>query len=245
MNELLLIALVSGAAGLLQGAVGFGFGLLALAVLSARLPVGEATAILAPANLVVNLVMLAYLRRYFSFDRLRLLLLSSMIGVPAGIFFLVIADAYWLRLALVIILFTAVGQHLIPSSGDKPWPNWSALPCGLLSGMLTGAFGTGGPPAVAYVHRQGFDRRRYAVSLQAAFGLGSLLRLPGLVAGGVLDFSHLLPGMTAVLCALAGATAGVLVLHRLSNRIVARASVALLAIMGVRHMLLLLRELSL
>ncbi len=242
MSELLLIAGAAAVAGLLQGAVGFGFGLLALAVLSDRMSVHDATALLAPAGLAVNLAMLAGLRRHFRLDRMRLLLGSVLAGVPFGVLLLMLAQTTLLRVALVVILFATVAQHLHPSSRSRRWPVWLGVPCGLVSGALSGIFGTGGPPTVAYVHGQRFDRLRYAASVQAALGLGTALRLPGLVATGLFAERHLRPGLIALAAALAGTALGVRVLHRFSNRTVSQATVALLALLGLRHLLILLRE---
>ena len=61
-----------------------------------------------------------------------------------------------------------------------------AGPVGLSSGLLTGLFGTGGPPLVLYYQLSGADKAAFRGNLMAIFLLMTLVRVPSYAGMGLI-----------------------------------------------------------
>ncbi len=217
MQELLVIVAGTFIAGLLHGGVGFGFGLIAVSLLSLALDVKEASIVLVLGTLGLNASLFVRLRKHFLPDRVAPFLVAAVAGVPLGVLFLVKADSHFLTRFLGILLLVSAVQRLVPHLARHRWPPLSlGIPSGLLAGALAGAFGTGGPPAIAFVASQNFDRLRWAATMQAFFGLSAVTRLITLTTGGVFDQRLLLLSLTGAAGAVAGGFFGLAMLRRMS-----------------------------
>lgn len=224
-------------AGAVQGATGFGFGLVALSCLAAVASLPQASVALVLANLAVNAVMLVRLRRHIRLERLLPFAGAAVVCVPSGIWVLAHAPVWLLHLLLGLILAVAACQQIRPPGAIRPWHPWLAgLPLGACSGALAGAFGNGGPPTVAYVASQGFDRLRYAAGVQLVLGASGIARLGQLVAGGLLDASLAAQSAVLAAAAAAGAMLGLVLLQRWSESALRRMLTVLLALLAARSL---------
>lgn len=176
---LALICLVFGLAGAIQGATGFGSGLLALAILGMVMDVRLVAILTGLVSLSIIGIILWQLRRSLRWPGVGPILGGVLVGAPVGVFFLAESSQAWLLLGLGVIMLVAGVNGLLPVRFRmKPWhPIWLGIPCGGLGGILTGAFGTGGPPLIAYLSTQGYDRLRFVVTLHLLLISGSLVRL--------------------------------------------------------------------
>jgi uncharacterized protein len=217
--ELFVIVAGTFVAGLLHGGVGFGFGLIAVSLLSLALDVKEASIVLVLGGLGLNASLLLRLRTHFHPGRITPFLVAAVVGVPLGVLFLVQADTLFLTRFLGLLLLISAVQRIIPHLAKHRWhPVTLGIPSGLFAGSLAGAFGTGGPPAIAFVASQNFDRLRWAASMQAFFGITALTRLASLTVGGVLDQRLLLLSLAGAAGAVAGGTVGLTLLRRMSPK---------------------------
>lgn len=233
----MLIIVVLTAAGAVQGTSGFGFGLVAVSILSGVIPLKQASVMLVLASLSMNLYILLRLRRHFSMRRMKWMLAGSVVGVPLGVWLLVEADETLLRNILGIILLLTVAQRFIPYIKAKRWhPLWVGAPCGLFSGALSGAFATGGPPAVAYVQSQRFDRFRYTASVQVPLAVAAVVRVVCLGAARMFTAQILMLSMLAVACAVGGAWLGLHALKRLPDRAVRTVVLVMLFALGIKYL---------
>lgn len=237
MTDLILLCCIFGFAGFVQGASGFGFGLTALGLLAAVGDLREAAILTALGSLALSIAIFLRLRSHFAWDRVRPLFLVSLLTIPVGVLVLKGSPGTGLQLGLgVLLVFTAV-YNLVPRLAAQPWHAfWTGVPCGVLSGILAGAFGTGGPPAVAYVATQGFSRQRYVATLQLLFAMGGVVRVSSLVATGLL--TPALAGVSALgaFFAVIGARLGVRVLTRLSDKAFRSLVAVLLLLLGARYL---------
>lgn len=235
MTSILFLLAIFCVSGIVQGATGFGFGLVAVSLMSLLVDIREASVMLAPASLAMNLFILMRLRGHFRFGRIVPMFAGAVIGVPIGIWFLFRADPEALHLALACLLLVTVVQNCIPGLARKQWhPVFLGVPCGLLSGVMAGAFASGGPPAVAYVVSQRFDRLRYAATLQMAFALSSLTRILILGGGGVFTRDQLALAAAGMGFAVFGAGLGLHLLRLQSDLSVRRVVLSLLALLAVQ-----------
>ena len=235
LTQIFLIILVLITAGGIQGVSGFGFGLVAVSLLSGVIPLKQASVMLVLASLSMNLYILLRLRAHFSLERMKWMLTASIAGVPLGVWLLVRADESLLKRILGVILLLTVVQGFIPALRRKPWhPVWMGGPCGLFSGALSGAFATGGPPAVAYVQSQQFDRFRYAASVQVPLAIAAAVRLLCLGATGMFTWELLAFSVMGVVCAIAGAWLGLHFLKRLPDKVIRKLVLVMLLLMGIK-----------
>lgn len=226
--------------GFVQGASGFGLGLVILALLGLLMPVREAAVFSVLAALCVNFFMLVRLRSYFSFRGIKFTMPAMLVGVPFGVFFLVRIDAFVLQVVLVIILLSAGLQTLLRDRLGRrlkrPWhPVFLGVPCGLLSGGLSGAYGTGGPPLLGYVLSQGFDRRHYAAALQSLFFISGCVRLFEMLRHGLI-LPRMLPLLSGTaIAAVIGASIGLVLLHRIPEKKFFRAVALIMIALAGRY----------
>jgi len=244
-TNLLLAFAVMLLGGAVQGATGFGSGLVSVGLLATVLARGgggevgvrDASIIFCLPAWTVCLAMLLRLRRHVRWRRVWPMLLAVLAGIPLGVWFLVRADERTLEIVLGVVMLVAVVYNLIPHLARRPWhPLWVGVPCGLLGGALGGAFSTGGPPIVAYVSTQGFDRLRFAGTLQAIFMASTTFRLIELLRRGLLTPPRLACGAVGIAAILIGATLGLRVLRRISDRWFRWVVIAMLLVLGVRYL---------
>jgi len=105
---------------------------------------------------------------------------------------------------------------------------------GLASGLLTGLFGTGGPPLVLYYQLSGIDKAAFRGNLMAIFLFMTLVRVPSYAGLGLITTERLWSGLLVLPAVLVGAWIG----HRLQLQIDERTfrrlvSIALVALGGV------------
>lgn len=167
------IFMILALAGLVQGYCGFAYGITSIALLALL------SRPMAPMAAMVNitcffiLVLLLYLSREHGRIRWKqagLLLAGGAVGSPVGFAFIThMGDRPVFRLALAGYLILAGAMGMRSPNGRKPWPGWMALPTGLFSGFLSGAFVTGGPPIVLYLYSRTDDPREMKATIQFVF----------------------------------------------------------------------------
>ena len=136
-------------------------------------------------------------------------------------------------LILVGLLFLC-----IPRGGRVEWPKWSGPPTGLLSGVLGGLFGVGGPPVIIYYQLSGVNKSVFRASLMAIFLLIALVRVPSYFIGGLITQARLWSALSVVPAVVIGSYIGSRIHLQLSEQKFRRAVSLVLLLIGL---LLLLR----
>lgn len=233
--EWVLIPLVLGLAGVVQGATGFGFGLTAIAIMGTFYNVKEATIITTFGALTLNIVVLWNLHRQIMFKGVWPLMVCSMIAIPFGVVFLKDSDPTLFRVLVGMVLVAAAVREFLHQENSKPWhPYWVGAPLGALAGLLSGAFGTGGPPVVAYVSSQGYNRFRYAATIQFILMINCLVRTVELTRQGLLTQKLLLLSVLGIGCVVAGALIGLRILRWFSDERLRRVVSVMLLLLAVQ-----------
>lgn len=237
--ELLAFTALVAAAAVTQALTGFGFTLLALGALGCWMDLREASITLAPAGLAMNLFLLYRLREHFSWEGIRPLFLAAVAGVPFGTFLLLHGNLRVLELILALVMFASVIQSLRRGAG-APAVTWdpirAGVPCGFAGGLLSGAFGTAGPPVVLYLLHRPISRFQFVASMQALFGTAAAVRVGHFLLAGELTSRHLPALLPGILAAVAGVTLGVKLLHRISERAMRKLVLACVAAAGARYL---------
>lgn len=138
--EWLFIGMAMGIAALVQGATGFGFGLVALALLGNIVGMKEASIMITPASFVLNLAVLFKLRASFSFKGIWPILIGVAVATPVGVYFLSQVNPTALTAVLGFVLIITAAYNLVPHPFRAGWHRlYLGLPFGLFGGFLGGA----------------------------------------------------------------------------------------------------------
>lgn len=215
--QFLVVCLVLVAAEAIYVLLGFGAGLIAVGSLALVLPdVRDVVVLLLLVSLPAELLVVTTSLREIRWRGVALLMVGIAIGIPIGGWMLGWGDPGLLLRALGLVLLAVGGVFLVsPATRSRPWPDWVSPPVGLVSGLLTGLFGTGGPPLVLYYQLAGIDKAAFRGNLMAIFLFMSLVRLPSYAGLGLITAERVTSSLLVLPAVLTGAWLG----HRLQLRI--------------------------
>jgi uncharacterized membrane protein YfcA len=214
---------------------GFGAGLFSVGLLALVLPgLEDVIVMLLLVSLPVELWVVASRWEKIQWRKILLISAGILVGVPIGTF-LLSWESPGLVLAMLVALLMTVGLAFLvnPRRVSVSWPRWSAPPVGMLSGLLFGLLGAGGPPLVFYYQLQGFDKTTFRDHLIAVFFLVSLLRTSSYSISGLVTAPRLLSALAVFPAVLLGAWLGNRIHLRLSESVFRRLLGIVLLFLGV------------
>jgi uncharacterized protein len=154
---------------LIKSIFGFGDALLAMPLLAMVVGIKTATPLFAMVGTTITLVILVLRWRHVMIQSAWRLVVSSVFGIPVGLFFLKGSYdiAVNLVLALVIILFSAysLSNPDLPRLKNERY----AFFFGFVSGILGGAYNTAGPPVIIYSSLRRWAPESVLATLQGYF----------------------------------------------------------------------------
>ncbi len=176
-----LLTTISVFAAFTQGFCCFGYGIMAMALLSLVTAEMERATVFVSLSILV--ILLALMHRSsrdhpIHWGRVGLVFAGILAGSPVGYWFVLThgrMPVFRLALGVVLILFALNGMFR-PHIKRSISLGWAPL-FGVLCGILSGAFSSGGPPVVIYFYSQEEDPRRAMGALQAVFLGAALYRL--------------------------------------------------------------------
>jgi uncharacterized membrane protein YfcA len=220
-------------AALTQGFLGFGFGILAMGVLTLIGDLFYAAGVVNMTSCVLTFCMTMVLRRSVQWKRVLRVLPWAVIGVAFGVLTLdTLSREVLVRLLgctiVVVALWNLRGRPL-----QKTLPATADVWAGLGSGLLTGAFNIGGPPLIAHLYRLQHPPDALKGTVQALFMLTVSVRL-----GGAIWREQITPEMghqalVALPVSLAGLMLGIAVSRRISGENFRRTSWSAFALLGI------------
>ncbi len=198
-----------------ESALGFGSALIAMPLLALALDLKTASPLMAMVSVVLSTTVLLRNWRHVAFKGIGPLLAGAVPGIPLGMLLLkgTHQDLLKIVLALIIIgfaLYRLAGPEL--PTVTRAWP---AYLFGFCSGILGGAYNTGGPPVVIYASLKRWEPAVFRASLLAFF----------LASAVVINISHYRSGYWTptvfhyFFTALPVLLAGILLGNRLHHRI--------------------------
>jgi hypothetical protein len=203
---------------------GFGANLVALPMLAHVMSLRFAVPTLLVLDLLSASLLSARNRPLIDGGELRRLAPALLIGMGLGLLVLQRADEHWLLVLLggfvgAMALWSLVGRA---ATGPAP-PRW-AWPAGLVGGVFSTLFGTGGPVYTLYLVRRIADNGRLRATIGAVILGSALVRLVLFTGSGFLAQPGL-PALAALLlpCALVGYLVGSRLHTRLPQAQVRRA----------------------
>ena len=157
-------------ASAVQGVSGFGFALVALAILPVFLEMKFAVPLVGVFGWFTSMALGWQLRHDMKAARVLPLLVGGVVGAPIGATFLKEVDAAAAIGALGALLLAYTTWALLGRApAPREFPRSVATGVGVVAGVLSGAFGTSGPPLVAYTTLTPWSRDQIKATLQAFF----------------------------------------------------------------------------
>lgn len=193
-----------------------------------------AVPLVALVSIAFNCSLCFVYRRYFNFKAVWRLSLAAIVAVPLGIALLsILPEALVLRGLGALIISYALYDFFNLSVPILQSPRW-AYAFGALSGMLTGAYNTGGPPVVIYGNCSGWQPEVFKSNLAAFFLVSSIFAVIGHASRGNLSASVLELALYAIPAFAIGLGAGVFCAKRLDPLSFKRIVLILLLLAGLR-----------
>jgi len=123
-------------------------------------------------------------------DLVKRMLPAGIVGALAGTFLLSSVSTNGLRIILGIFVLVSVAYKFfsdrIQAMRYEPRP-WHAPAAGLLSGVASGMFNSGGPPFNSYLLLQKLNARPFIATTAIYFALLNIIKVPGFLYTGVLN----------------------------------------------------------
>jgi uncharacterized membrane protein YfcA len=214
---------------------GFGSGLIAVGSLALVFPeIKDVVVLLLLVNLPAELWVTWGSWRQIRWRPLLGLGSGIALGIPLGAWLLSNTDP-GIILTILGWFLIAVGLVFIklPPGGRITPPAAAAPPTGLLSGVLTGLFGTGGPPLIIWYHLTAPGKTAFRAHLMAIFLMMTAVRVPSYFANGLVTAPRLMSALLVLPAVLLGAWLGHRAHLQISERTFRRLVSLLLAVLGI------------
>jgi hypothetical protein len=168
-----------------RSALGFGDALIAMPLLALIVGMHTATPLVALVASTIAFIILVKAWRQVDVAAAWRLVISTVVGVPIGIFFLNEASESVVEAVLGIVLIGFGLYNLVVPRLPKLGSERLSYAFGLVAGILGGAYNTNGPPVVIYGVLRDWEPERFRATLQGYF----------LPTGGIILAFHGLTGM--------------------------------------------------
>jgi uncharacterized protein len=189
---------------------GFGSGLIAVGSLALLFPqIQDVVVLLLLVNLPAEVLVVMKSRREIRWRPIAMLGVGVGLGIPVGAWFLTVADPLFILKILGGFLILVGLVFLRLPNGRRIHPRaWVAAPTGLLSGLLTGLFGTGGPPLIIWFHLSAENKSAFRANLMTIFLLMTFVRVPTYAAAGLINAPRLWSTLAVLPAVFLGAWIG-------------------------------------
>ena len=152
-----------------RSALGFGDALIAMPLLALMVGMQTATPLVALASSTIAATILLGAWRRVELKVVWRLILSTLVGIPIGLFFLKVAPEGVVKAVLGVVLvafglYSLVRPNL-PTLGSEKL----SYVFGFVAGILGGAYNTNGPPVVVYGALRDWSPESFRATLQGYF----------------------------------------------------------------------------
>jgi uncharacterized membrane protein YfcA len=198
------------------GMMGFGSALIAAPILALRMPLSTVVPLLALLDVTAALINVGRLGS--KIDKREILWLTPLMALGSGVGIAVLLSAppklLLLGLGLFVIAYSLYRLffHLDPRRLSRYW----VFPFGLIGGLFSGMFGSGGFIYSIYLSHRGNDKDIIRATMTAMTGLSTMTRVVIFVAIGTFaDFKLLLSAAFGVPALIIGIYCG----HHITSRL--------------------------
>lgn len=174
--QLLLIFAINFTSAFIQGATGFGYALVAMAIMPLFFPMSMCSAISAVTVVAIGLQMTLTLRKNLQLRTIIIPVICCFLTLNLGLFLLDAFDELMLRIILagLLLLVTGIFFYMRRRSLELPDRWYSAAGAGLITGLSTGMFNIVGPFMLIYYMSACKNTLHLKASLEFTFLLAGL-----------------------------------------------------------------------
>jgi uncharacterized membrane protein YfcA len=220
-------------AAFIRGVSGFGLALVLAPILLLILNSKSIVVINVLLGVLSNIVILPYGYRSVYVKGITPMVLSSLLGIPLGIWIIkIIAPSTLKVLVGGVTIFWAIPLALgVTRAFTKELTACSIS--GFLSGFLTTSTSLGGPPVVLFMHNQNWRKETIHSSLAAYFLFSGACSLVAFSVSGVLNTQIAVFVASLVPALLVGTGIGMVTFRRLNQRFFRGLSLAIVVVAGI------------
>lgn len=232
--EYILFFLIILCGSVIQGATGFGFGILVMALLPFLLPFKLCSAIVLLLSLILNVQLAWSLRRNINFRILLPVLAAAFAGRYIGVYALMNLNDTVLRMILGCVLILLALYFTFKGNQIPIKPHIAnGMTAGFISGIMGGMFNTSGPPLVIYYFSVIKDKLMYSATLQATFFFSALFSVVLHISYGNMNWTVLKFAGIGALAVAMGSMLGLHILKKLNREVLSKMIYSFLAVMGI------------
>ena len=181
--QLVVVAIAIFTAAFTQVIAGFGFGLLAMPIMTLAVPVEQAVVVSTLLGMVSTSWMGWHLRTDRNRPLVKRLTLAAFVGMPLGLLILNVVSDRSLRLALGVSVLIATGLLVRRINLSHVGPTLD-IGAGFLSGVLNTSLSTNGPPLVFDLQARQLQPDAFRATLACVFALSNIVGLTLFVIDG-------------------------------------------------------------
>ena len=234
-DPLILTALLCAAffAGLTQGTTGFGFALVAVPPMTILVDPQIIVPALLVQTLMTGTLILLHARKYLHVNRMWLLPLSGVAGIPTGAVILVVLDAEPLRVFIGAVVVIAALAMMAGFRRPIRNERLASVPVGFVSGTLSASTGLSGPPVIFFYTNQSLDIREFRANIVAHFMIMNVATIPIYIILDLFTDETLLLGAQLLPATLVGVSSGIIINRWVRESLFRRVALGLILASGV------------
>jgi uncharacterized membrane protein YfcA len=233
-DPLILIALLAAVffAGLTQGTTGFGFALVAVPPMTILVDPQIIVPALLMQTLMTGTLILIHARKHLRINRMWLLPLSGVTGIPAGTLILVVLDPGPLRVLIGIVVVVAALAMMAGFRRPIRNERVASVPVGFVSGTLSASTGLSGPPVIFFYTNQSVDIQEFRANIVAHFIIMNIATIPIYIISGLFTGENLLLSAQLLPATLVGVTSGIVINRWVQEALFRRIALGLILASG-------------
>lgn len=184
-----IIALAAGTlflGSLVQGMIGFGLGMVSVPLLSLFMDVKMAIPIATVFGWLITIPVCLKMQQHINYKLAFILFIPAIVGIQFGGELLKNVESAYILLVMGIILIFVGGSTLVNRPIRVKENIFSAMVCGLLSGVLGAGAGESGPPIVTYMNCLKVSAERIKATTNFYFFMAMLTVIFKLFTNGVI-----------------------------------------------------------
>ncbi|MCU1500849.1 MAG: hypothetical protein JWM12_203 [Ilumatobacteraceae bacterium] len=194
-------------ASFVQTIAGFGFGLLAMPVMTLAISPQRAVVVSSLVGVLITTWQAWTMRADADRPLVRRMTIAAYVGMPLGLLVLTTVGDNTLRICLgvsVLVATAMLASNVRVSVGRR-----ADLAAGFLSGVLNTSLSTNGPPLVVALQARRLDAPQFRATISAVFALSNVFALSLFLGTGKINT----PGLEAAALAAPALVAGQLLGH--------------------------------
>jgi uncharacterized membrane protein YfcA len=185
IGVIILVLAVIFVATLVRSALGFGEALIAVPLLAFLIPVEVVTPLAVLLSITIAGFVMVQDWRKVHFHGAGLLVLSSLFGVPLGLWLLTNVTEQVIKAILALVILSFSTYALMSRRPPELKNDRLAWIFGFSAGVLGGAYGINGPPLVIYGSLRRWSPEHFRATLQSYFLPVSLVGMGGYWLAGL------------------------------------------------------------